>query len=339
LPSYGPSILIAGPSSSGKSTIATGFLERLADQHYQFCIIDPEGDYEGLENAVSLGTRQRGPSVQEILDVFLTPGPNVVVNLIGLALADRPSFFIGLLPRLLELRARKGRPHWLIVDEAHHLLPAAWEPGTLAFPQDLKRTLFLTVHPEQVAPAALANVGVVVAVGKAPEDTIGRFCKAVQQEPPAGAAVALGPGEVLLWQRLAGQAPARVTIKPCRTVRHRHVRKYAEGELPPERSFYFRGPAKKLKLRAQNLMMFLQLGDGVDDETWLHHLRQGDYSKWFREAIKDDSLATEAAALEEDAALSADEGRAKLRASIERHYTLPASTPLPMPDTDAAPKG
>jgi hypothetical protein len=27
---------------------------------------------------------------------------------------------------------------------------------------------------------------------------------------------------------------------------------------------------------------------------WLHHLRQGDYARWFRKAIKDEALAAEA---------------------------------------------
>ena len=67
----------------------------------------------------------------------------------------------------------------------------------------------------------------------------------------------------------------------------RHLLKYAEGELGEDKSFYFRGPKKALNLRAQNLSTFVQLADGVDDETWLHHLRAGKYSEWFRDAIKD----------------------------------------------------
>ena len=55
----GPNILIAGPSGSGKSTAATSLLERLAEGHYQFCIVDPEGDYEGLEGTVTLGRGKR----------------------------------------------------------------------------------------------------------------------------------------------------------------------------------------------------------------------------------------------------------------------------------------
>jgi hypothetical protein len=78
---------------------------------------------------------------------------------------------------------------------------------------------------------------------------------------------------------------------PSRTQRRRHRRKYAEGEIEPERSFYFRGPEGTLNLRAQNLLLFQQLAEGVDDATWLHHLRRGDYSRWFRDAIKDEALA------------------------------------------------
>ena len=60
-----------------------------------------------------------------------------------------------------------------------------------------------------------------------------------------------------------------------RAEHRRHSRKYAEGELPQDRSFYFRGPQGKLNLRAQNLMVFLQMAEGVDDETWLASSAQG----------------------------------------------------------------
>jgi len=103
----------------------------------------------------------------------------------------------------------------------------------------------------------------------------------------------------------------------------RHRRKYAEGELDPERSFYFRGPKGKLKLRAQNLEIFMQLAEGVDDATWLHHLRRGDYSGWLREAIKDDELASEVAKIEQSRQNSAAQTRALIKAAIEQRYTGP----------------
>src|SRR5262249_10846572 len=124
---YGVNVLIAGPSGFGKSTLAGGFLERLGERGYQFCVIDPEGDYSTFEGAVVLGDNRRAPNVDEIFELLNQPSQNVVINLLGVALDHRPPFFVGLLPRLLELRATRGRPHWTVVDEAHHLLHSSWD--------------------------------------------------------------------------------------------------------------------------------------------------------------------------------------------------------------------
>jgi len=97
-----------------------------------------------------------------------------------------------------------------------------------------------------------------------------------------------------------------------------------QGELSPEQSFYFRGPQQKLNLRAQNLMTFLQLGEGVDDETWLYHARRGDYSRWFLTMIKDEELAASAREIEQDRREGARESRKRLRAAVESRYTAAA---------------
>jgi len=338
---YGGCLLIAGPSGCGKSTISKSFLERLQEQRYQFCIIDPEGDYDGLEGAVTIGTSKRGPTIEEILPLLKSADSNVVINLVGLPLADRPPFFIGLLPRLQEMRAHTGRPHWIIVDETHHLLPAAWEPGIAALPQQPERMVFITVHPEEVASAALKAVSTVLAVGREPEKTIANYCGVIGEAPPRGSAGTLGEneaGQIVLWQRSTGRAPISVRVTLPAKEHRRHIRKYAEGELPPERSFYFRGPDDKLNLRVQNLHRFNEIGAGVDDETWLFHLKQGDYSRWIRERIKDDVLADETAEIEQTPKPTVNDTRAAIKAAIERHYTLPVTAPLPMPGTDAAPK-
>src|SRR5207249_2829595 len=181
----------------------------------------------------------RAPTVAGALDVLEQPNRNVVVNLLGLGLDERPAFFSRLLPGLQDLRSRTGRPHWIVVDEAHHLLPASSELVSVTLPRTLSGMMLITVHPEHVAPAVLSSIDIVVAIGKSSDDT----------------------------------------------------------------------------LRA--------LGEGVDDETWLHHLRLKDYSRWFREAIKDEALASEAVSVEEDTSLPPRESRALIRVAIERRYTLP----------------
>jgi HAD superfamily hydrolase (TIGR01484 family) len=321
---YGASVLIAGPSGSGKSTLSTALMEHLMERGYQVCVIDPEGDYSSLPDAIVLGDQERGPSPEEILDVMEAPARHVVVSLLGVPLNERPAFFDALLPRLQEQRARVGRPHWLVIDEAHHLLPPTWNPATLTLPRALTEVVLVTVHPEHVAPAVLESVSMVVGVGGSGADAIRGFCAATGRPAPAGAPAPLGPGEALAWSPRGDAAPLVFRGLPPRAERRRHVRKYAEGELGPDRSFYFRGRDDRLNLRAQNLGLFVQIADGVDDETWLHHLRRGDYSRWFRDAIKNEDLAREAAAIEAKADAPASDSRARIRAAIGRRYTLPA---------------
>jgi hypothetical protein len=103
--------------------------------------------------------------------------------------------------------------------------------------------------------------------------------------------------------------------------RQRHIRKYAEGELGEDNSFYFRGPEGALNLRAQNLTLFIQIAAGVDDRTWEYHLRAGDYSHWFRDKIKDRELASEVAGIERNRALFPADSRRRVKEAIERRYT------------------
>jgi hypothetical protein len=115
-----------------------------------------------------------------------------------------------------------------------------------------------------------------------------------------------------------------VTLAAGRSAQRRHRRKYAHGELGPDKSFYFRGMDGKLNLRAQNLVVFNDIGAGVDDETWLFHLVNGDYSSWIRDAIKDEALSLRVGEVERELELSAQESRQRIRRLIEDVYTAPA---------------
>jgi len=129
---------------------------------------------------------------------------------------------------------------------------------------------------------------------------------------------------LLDWMRAAGEPPVVIRTIPGTADRRRHVKKYAAGDVGADRSFYFRGPKGKLNLRAQNLELFLQLADGVDDETWMHHLERGDYSKWVYETIKDEDLAADIEAVERSPSGAPRETRAQVRGAIEARYTKPA---------------
>jgi len=320
----GENLLIAGTSGSGKSTLAHAVLEQLIDQDYQSCVIDPEGDYSSMEKMIMFGNSQRSPTVVEVMTALENPKAQVIVNLVGLPLEDRPAFFLELLPKLQERRVHTGRPHCILVDEAHHLMPKSWRatPESL---EHLQSMVFVTVHPDRLAPRVLDSVDLAVALGHEPASTFQPLADHRARRMHAARVEELRAGEALLWRRAEELPPERLLMAVPRAERQRHRRKYAEGELPPERSFYFRGPNGKLNLRAQNLIMFRQLADGVDDETWLHHLRQGDYSRWMKLAIKDPFLAEIVHEVEDMPELSARDSRQRVATAIEERYTMPAT--------------
>jgi hydroxymethylpyrimidine pyrophosphatase-like HAD family hydrolase len=324
VPTFGRCLLVAGPSGAGKTSVTTSFLERLAASGYQYCIIDPEGDYKELPDTVSLDGSEPRPLVDAVLEVVAKPDQSVAVSLFKLRLDDRPGFFGMLLPRLQELRASTGRPHWIIVDEAHHLVPSGWEPAQSALPTELTNLVLVTVHPDHVAKAALSLVDTMFVVGRDAASTVEAFARGRESRPFRAAEIRddAPPGEC--WMLSTDSAPIRFKIVEPSGDRRRHRRKYAQGELGPDKSFFFRGPDQRLNLRAQNLTFFAQLAEGVDDDTWTHHLHQGDYSSWIREAIKDDVLADEVSMVEELRDLPPTESRERILSAIRERYTSPS---------------
>ena len=255
--------------------------------------------------------------------MLANPTQDAVVNLTGVALSERPVFFEMLLPRVQELRAKTGRPHWLVIDESHHVVPSTWETVGMTISQRMYGVMIVTLEPDRVSPAILSNIDVVIAIGEDPAKTLNIFAETVGEKLPTFEWNALKPGEAIAWFRDSGQSPFVFQTLLPRAERRRHRRKYAEGELAPDLCFYFRGAENKLNLKAQNLAIFVQIADGVDDETWLFHLMNGDIARWFREVIKDPDLAVEAEMMQRSD-ITAEEGRKHIREQIEKRYILAA---------------
>jgi HAD superfamily hydrolase (TIGR01484 family) len=321
MPAYGQNILIAGPSGSGKSTFATGFIERLLARQYQICIVDPEGDYGTLQDVVPIGSPRRTPSVNEILGILENPKISVSVNLLGIPLADRPEYLSHLLPSLQTLRSRTGRPQWIVIDEAHHVLPKDWGSTAITLPRKLGETILLTVHPGQIAPAILETIDTIVAVGANPNQTLAQFSEGSRRPFAGPLNLPERKEEVITWLMGSGQGPFTMEVIVGHSERLRHLRKYAEGDLG-NHSFYFTGPHNKLRLKAQNLILFSQISEGLDEETWTFHFKRGDYSHWFRQRIKDPFLANETHRIEQRQDLKSREARKLVCELIRARYAI-----------------
>jgi HAD superfamily hydrolase (TIGR01484 family) len=321
LPVQGTNLLVVGSPGSGKSRLTAGLLQRLVERGYQVLVVDPEGDYDTFPDATHLGTSRRPPDVTEIMGVLVDPGRSVVVNLLGARLEERPLFLRQLLQRLHPLRAGRGRPHHIVIDEAHHLLPAEGLPPGHAPLEGLDGLVLLAPHGDLLSSDARETVDLVVTVGVDATASIGDFAVAIGVRAPDLGQLETREDEALAWW------PARDETVLFRydpgTVEHRrHVRKYAQGDVGLARAFHFRGNGD-LDLPAHNLTEFLQLGANLDSADWLRHLRQGDYTRWFRDVIRDDELADEAEDVRRQHGEDATASRNLLRGAIERRYTAP----------------
>jgi HAD superfamily hydrolase (TIGR01484 family) len=318
---YDEHILLAGTSGFGKTTLAAAFIEKLVAKGYQFCLVDPEGDYQELPGVLTIGDGIQPPLIGEVTNLLNKAEENVVVCILAIPLSDRPLYFKKLWHALAELRRTIGHPHFLIMDEAHHLMPRANRTGPVEFLENLNSFIAITTRPEILDHQLVKMVNTALVMGEMPAETMRSFASMLPEEMVLPAHLMFQKGDVLVWQKSQPQ-PRLIRSDMPVPLLLRHKRKYATGDMGYN-SFYFNGPAHRMNLKASNLIMFIQMGSGVDDETWSYHLGRHDYSNWFRNSVKDEKLALCAEKIEGEA-LNAGASRKAIFKAIEERYTLPA---------------
>jgi HAD superfamily hydrolase (TIGR01484 family) len=329
LPAHGVRLLVLGPSASGKSTLTGVLVERLLAARRSLCLLDPEGDHQGLadlEGVVTFGGKahQMLPAPDELEPLLRQPASRLVLNLSSMAMGEKVQYAAQVLATVAAVRGATGLPHWLVVDEVHHIAPAEGSPAAELLRAGGESLAMITLSADLLArdvwPAVThvastdleafgAGLAALRAGGRARGDT------------PALGSSPLERGEAVLGT-LGSLEVTRFRVAQRQVHHQRHARKYAEGELPPDRSFYFRGPRDAMRLRAANLKRFAELAEGVDDDTWLHHLRRGDYSQWVREMIKDAALADEVAEVERRSVRNGAESRRHVLEAMRRRYSI-----------------
>lgn len=314
------SLLILGGSGSGKSRFATMLIERMMERQFSICVLDPESEYGNFEAAVVIGDDKQAGSITEAMRL-LSRGINVVFGTLAINLNARRQLFAKLVPQVLALRETQGRPHWIVVDEAHHYLFRSSAETATALARQGQGMVLATITPEWLPQETVSTVDHVIAFGSAALDLL-KQCSAA----PLQARTEFKrrtPDQALLWSRSSPREVRILQIEGPVQVHERHRGKYALGDVGEARGFYFSWSGDGVDHRAHNLAKFIQESRIIPSEVWTRHLRAGDFAAWFLHVIRDEELARRTEEIAGDEQLSGAQSRDLIETAIRDRYAIP----------------
>jgi hydroxymethylpyrimidine pyrophosphatase-like HAD family hydrolase len=333
LPSSQVNVLVCGGSGSGKSYMAGLFAERLIAQGYCVLVVDPEGDHQGLgrlRGVVVIDARDRLPAPHRVVDLFLRRFTSVVLDL-SLVPPDRRHAYLEQLTAVVDAsRAASGLPHWVISDEAHEsatgMHSAAIPIGESA--SGRWGSCLVTYRPDLIEPDQIQRTDAVIALGtgREPNRHIVELITGVHGGDPEWVRQQLrdiGPGSGLLVPRIGDGAPRPFHIGTRVTEHRRHLLKYLESHLSPERSFHFRDGRDRHCGTASNIGEMRATLQNCADGVIEHHALGSDLSRWIRGVFGDEELADrieDAESLLSSGAIGTDEARRLMVRAVRDSY-------------------
>jgi hydroxymethylpyrimidine pyrophosphatase-like HAD family hydrolase len=227
---HGTHLLVVGPSGSGKTALTVALVEQLVEAGRTACLIDPEGDYRGLAEVqrvlVMGGEGERAlPTQDELAQLLGRSGESLVLDLSALSRAEKVTYATKILATANLVRGTRGMPHWIVIDEAHHIFPAdGSQPMDLLPPAPASFSL-ITLRVDDLPRAVIERANTIAstdleAFRAATQTVFGRHVHGVRR--PAGAP--LGRGEAAIAWRDPDRPAVRFRVREGR-VEHRAVRR------------------------------------------------------------------------------------------------------------------
>jgi hydroxymethylpyrimidine pyrophosphatase-like HAD family hydrolase len=300
----GRTILIAGEPGTGKSWLAGLLCEQLILQGYCLCIIDPEGDYQSLEDlpgVVSLGGADPPPHAREIERALRHPDTSVIIDLSRLAHREKHLYLQTVLPLLAHVRRTTGLPHKILIDEAHYFLDTP-ETGQLV-DVALAGYILVTYRASRVDPSVrLADAIVMVTRETDPDEaaSLTSLCHAAEGRETVAATLGelrMAEAALLPSAEEAGGRIRRFQLTPRLTAHVRHRAKYLDMPVADHHAFVFTDGGRPL-VRTASIAEFLRALAGVPSATLVGHLRRHDFSRWLDHVFRDGPLAVRVYGLE-----------------------------------------
>ncbi|HEX9926134.1 MAG TPA: DUF5752 family protein [Anaerolineae bacterium] len=298
---------IFGASISGKSWLGGLLAEEMLKQGYQLCIIDPEGDYRGLRtfphSLVLGGPGVQLPSVIDVVTFAEYSSVNLVIDLSGYDSPDKTIYVTDLLRALRSLRARRGRPHWFLIDEVQNFSSTTSHELTNLLLQMMVDggISLVSFRPSLIDPFLLKGLDHwLITRLSLPEEieTIAPFLT----EHLTGSELVDRLPNLPLGQAYLSFNDARWSLTPQkgvisfrsgpRAVPHiRHLHKYLKAPLPEAKRFFFHDPNNaSFEQTAASLWEFREALEQVPQKSLQYHLQREDFERWLKKTLHDEEL-------------------------------------------------
>lgn len=301
IPARGVNVLVHGDPLSGKSWLAGALIERLVAARYAVCVIDPEGDYQVLSRLAAVtwaAIHSEQDMVRLLTRLERNLGASVIADLSALPHARKVDVIEAGLRAIGDLRRRLGRPHWVLLDEAHYSLHregvaeealrieergfclVTYLPSWLR--ERVIKAMDVYLLSRVTAPDELAFLSVSLPDIAASRDA---WPAAMLSRLPRGKFVVVQPDPNGVPMALTFVAAARETMHV------RHVKKYADSQVPPAQRFFFRNHDGRVVAAAESLHGFRHAVVAVPGDVLGYHAARGDFSRWVLDVFADRELA------------------------------------------------
>ena len=318
----GRNLGVFGDSGTGKSWMVGLLAEGLHHEDYQVLAVDPEGDFRGLRalpRFVALdGDESSLPPPTAVAALLEVGGVSIVLELSQYPTASRARYLAELFHALRPIRARKYRPHWILLEEAQQFLFHGRAEVTAAAAPMLEEGgwAFVSYRPDRIDATVLKSLHHYLFTRLTSPEAI----KAVQDY---GAGCKLDPS--LIRSISMGSAllcsGEMVTLQPgIRRIPHiRHLYKYLDIPLPPHKRFWFRDGQGGVGAEASSLYEFLHLIPGLPLSSLEYHDRRQDFVRWATGALGDEGLTARLRKIA-NRQLKGEELRLALHQTVAAHY-------------------
>lgn len=299
---------IFGSSGSGKSWLAGLIAEKLLRLEYQICIIDPEGDYRGLKafpNTLLLGgAKSPPPHAAEISTLLEYSDMSLVIDLSLYTHDEKIEYVNQLMGTLLNLRERRGKPHWFLLDEAHYFCNDDDQPLTKMLSERMIDGGFtlLSYRPGEVAESILKNLDQLMITHLDNDIEARKILSMVCERDFKPVVVeelqSLTDRQVYFFikegidqcQLRQGTVEIENTRRQVPHIRHLH--KYLRAPLPSRKHFYFDAQNTGVEIpNASSMYDFLRILPKVPTKSLAYHLHRGDFETWVFSTLHDEELA------------------------------------------------